>query len=187
MPAHRFFTAVSITCVADISHAQPHTMPAQIGQASFAAISEVIEILENNPHTNWKTANIDALRSHLNDMNLVMTKAAATTNRYQDHVTFEITGQADVIPSVQQMTMAHAQVLTHETEWTVIAKPNANGAILTLKSNDTVAIEKIAAMGFLVSWHMVRIIRLITSISQQDTTRIDAQGIIPFKLHFSTG
>src|SRR5271166_2493744 len=41
----------------------------QPGQAAFAAIQEIVQILVDDPKTDWSRVNIDALRQHLIDMN----------------------------------------------------------------------------------------------------------------------
>ena len=43
----------------------------QPGQSAFAAIQEIVDILEADPKTDWSKVNIDALREHLVDMSNV--------------------------------------------------------------------------------------------------------------------
>jgi hypothetical protein len=47
------------------------SVPTQPGQGAFAAIHEIVGILEADPKTDWSKVNIDALRQHLIDMNNV--------------------------------------------------------------------------------------------------------------------
>ncbi|MCC2098329.1 MAG: hypothetical protein KDJ29_15640, partial [Hyphomicrobiales bacterium] len=42
--------------------------PVQPGQSAFAAIQEIVEILEADRSTDWSKVNIPALRQHLIDM-----------------------------------------------------------------------------------------------------------------------
>ena len=45
--------------------------PTEAGQGAFAAIQEIVAILEADPDTDWSKVDIDALRQHLVDMNAV--------------------------------------------------------------------------------------------------------------------
>ena len=47
------------------------TAPAQPGQGAFAAIQEIVGILEADSSTDWSKVNIEALRQHLIDMDNV--------------------------------------------------------------------------------------------------------------------
>src|SRR5579859_2920628 len=46
-------------------------IPKQPGQGAFAAIQEIVEILEADPHTDWSKVDINALQQHLIDMDNV--------------------------------------------------------------------------------------------------------------------
>jgi hypothetical protein len=45
--------------------------PTQPGQSAFAAIQEIVGILDADPKTDWSKVDIEALRQHLIDMNNV--------------------------------------------------------------------------------------------------------------------
>ncbi|RTM12059.1 MAG: hypothetical protein EKK33_18550, partial [Bradyrhizobiaceae bacterium] len=63
-------------------HASQHQTiqePTQPGQDAFAAIQEIVQILEADPHTDWSKVNIDALREHLVDMSNVTLAAQVKT------------------------------------------------------------------------------------------------------------
>src|SRR5665213_2414926 len=51
--------------------AKATTLPTQPGQSAFAAIQEIVAILEADPKTDWSRVNIEALRQHLIDMDNV--------------------------------------------------------------------------------------------------------------------
>ncbi|MFX5914869.1 hypothetical protein ABTE45_18800, partial [Acinetobacter baumannii] len=57
--------------------AQPASglMPTQPGQSAFAAILEIVALLEADPATDWSKVNIEALRQHLIDMDNVTLRA----------------------------------------------------------------------------------------------------------------
>ncbi|MFW1924327.1 hypothetical protein ACG90D_19965, partial [Acinetobacter geminorum] len=63
-------------------HPSQHEMaqePTQPGQDAFAAIQEIVQILEADPRTDWSKVNIDALREHLVDMSNVTLSAQVKT------------------------------------------------------------------------------------------------------------
>ena len=61
-----------MTMMQDIGPAKPNPVhPAKSGQSAFAAIQEIVSILEADPATDWSKVDIDALRQRLVDMNNV--------------------------------------------------------------------------------------------------------------------
>ncbi len=50
-------------------------VPREPGQSAFAAIQEIVAILEADPETDWSRVNIEALRNHLADMDNVTLRA----------------------------------------------------------------------------------------------------------------
>ena len=47
---------------------ETETIPESSGQSAFGAIAEIVQILEEDPATDWSRVDIDALREHLIDM-----------------------------------------------------------------------------------------------------------------------
>lgn len=56
-------------------------LPRETGQSAFAAIQEIVAMLEADPKTDWSKVDIEALRQHLIDMNNVTLGAVVTANR----------------------------------------------------------------------------------------------------------
>ena len=50
--------------------------PREGGQAAFAAIAEIVRLLDADPGTDWSRVNVEALRQHLIDMDEVTMHAA---------------------------------------------------------------------------------------------------------------
>ena len=44
-------------------------LPVEAGQAAFAALAEIVAILNADPKTDWTKVNLSDLRDHLIDMN----------------------------------------------------------------------------------------------------------------------
>jgi len=53
------------------THSAAAPLPWQGGQAAFAAISEIVAMLQADANTDWSTVNLERLRLHLVDMDLV--------------------------------------------------------------------------------------------------------------------
>ena len=114
----------------------PHaaTKPAQPGQAAFAAIQEIVEILEADTSTDWRKVNIEALRQHLIDMDNVTLRAEVKSEPIEGEMRFIVSGSGPVRESIQRMVMAHAATMNGAGGWTFTAAQTEAGAILTVKA-----------------------------------------------------
>lgn len=65
-------------------HDQSNAQPTEPGQSAFAAIQEIVALLEADPDTDWSRVDIAALRRHLVDMHNV-TVAAKVASEPIDH------------------------------------------------------------------------------------------------------
>jgi hypothetical protein len=100
------------------------------GQGAFAAIAEIVAALEADPATDWSAVDIDALRAHLVDMDLVTTRATATAEETDGGMRFTVTGAGDVAGAVQRMVLAHAAIMDGVNGWHLAAQEVAGGAVL---------------------------------------------------------
>jgi hypothetical protein len=62
-------------------------------QDAFAALAEVVRILEADPNTDWSTVDLERLRQHLIDMNEVVLRSAVKPTPVPGGLTMEITGR----------------------------------------------------------------------------------------------
>ena len=122
-------------------------MPVETGQSAFAAIQEIVGILMSDPATDWAKVNIDALRSHLVDMNAVTLDAHVKGENVDGGVRFVVTGEGPVRGSIRRMVIAHAATMNGANGWQLTAADIENGAILTLQV-PAEELEKIKALGF---------------------------------------
>jgi hypothetical protein len=121
--------------------------PTQPGQAAFAAIQEIVEILEADPTTNWSKVNIEALRQHLIDMDNVTLRAEVKSEPVDGGMRFVVSGVGPVKESVQRMVMAHAATMNGVGDWKFSAYETDAGATLTVltPAKDS---EKLRGLGF---------------------------------------
>ena len=107
--------------------------PTQPGQGAFAAIQEIVGILEADPKTDWSKVNIDALRQHLIDMNAVTLATDVKSEPVEGGMRFTVTGAGAVRDSVRRMVTAHAATMNGVDGWTFEAAEFDGGANLTVR------------------------------------------------------
>ena len=129
---------------------QVNSLPIEAGQSAFAAIAEIVKILNTEPNTDWEKVNITALREHLVDMNALTLGALVEVEvgETDDRVKFSISGPERVITAIQNMVPAHAKELTKMDDWDVEGIATDFGAVLLVKTSDSQIIKKVKALGF---------------------------------------
>ncbi len=121
------------------------------GQDAFAAIAEVVRILEADPRTDWSQVNIEALRQHLIDMNDVVLRSTVRETRIPGGVRIDVTGAGRTVAAIRRMLDAHTQVLDALAEWDATAKQIPNGirwTILSSEPGDLPQVTRIRGLGF---------------------------------------
>jgi hypothetical protein len=127
---------------------RPASKPTRSGQAAFGAIQEIIEILEADPATDWSKVDIEALRRHLIDMDLVTLRAEVRSEAVEGGMRFIVSGVGPVKDSIQRMVTAHAAMMNGVGDWTYSATATEAGAILTVVSPPH-DIVKLRGLGFI--------------------------------------
>ena len=123
--------------------------PRETGQSAFAAIQEIVAMLNAKPTTDWSTVNIEALRQHLIDMNNVTLGAVVSVSQTGDSVRFAVTGEGAVQGSIKRMVMAHAASMNGVDDWKFTAEPTDTGAVLTVTPPEPASMVKLKALGFM--------------------------------------
>lgn len=124
-------------------------LPEQSGQAAFMAISEIIELLENDPSTDWSAVSIDSLRNHLVDMDrLTLDSDVLTKTLGATRLSFHITGIGQTLESIQRMVPAHASVIRQSSDWLISIEQEPNGVTLVIDTNNPDDLVKLRALGF---------------------------------------
>ena len=120
----------------------------QPGQSAFAAIQEIVGILEADPKTDWSKVNIDALREHLVDMSNVTLDAEVKSEPVEGGLRFTVSGTGAVQASIRRMVTAHAATINGASPWRFTAKETDNGATLVVQAPAS-DMAKLKALGFL--------------------------------------
>lgn len=124
------------------------SFPVETGQSAFAAIAEIVSILDKNPETNWSKVNIATLREHLVDMNALTLGANVEAIKAENRIEFIVSGQGNVLRAAQNMVPAHARELNKMEEWNAVGEVTSNGARLTIETPDRETLAKVKALGF---------------------------------------
>jgi hypothetical protein len=127
------------------SNAQASTQASETGQGAFAAIQEIVAILEADPHTDWSKVDIDALRAHLVDMDNVTMHAKVKEIAIKGGVAFQVVSEdPEVIGSIQRMVVAHAAVMNGVNGLEMKGSARPYGALLGVEGD----VDRIKGLGF---------------------------------------
>jgi len=131
---------------------EPAPPPTQGGQAAFAAIAEVVAILEADSSTDWSKVDLEALRRHLMDMDALTLRSRVRQTAVPGGLQINITGDSGVAGSIRRMVAAHAPVLTALDGWSASVTEIPGGMRLTVVASDTADARRIArirGLGFI--------------------------------------
>lgn len=118
------------------------------GQGAFAALSEVVRVLEADADTDWSRVDLAGLRAHLVDMDRLVSDAVVTETDLPDGLLMMATGDLETIATLRRMVPAHAAQLARDDRWTVNAAKVENGVELHVTSDDPAVVARIKGLGF---------------------------------------
>jgi len=124
------------------------TVPTQGGQAAFAAIAEVVSMLEADPATDWSRVDIQALRDHLVDMDRVTMGTTVTQRPIDGGVEMTVTGTPGVIEAARRMVGAHAAMVGAERGWKLDVADRGSELLLTWTTPRPDEVTRLRALGF---------------------------------------
>jgi len=136
-----------------MTHPAPAAAPAlaQGGEAAFAAIAEVVALLEADPATDWSRVRIDRLRDHLADMHRVTVEARVTARDVPGGAAYAVTGSGPVAAAIRRMAAAHAAMTDGADGVRVTVAPlpaGARVAVTAADPGDARAVARLRALGF---------------------------------------
>ncbi|WP_415404705.1 hypothetical protein [Tateyamaria sp. SN3-11] len=118
------------------------------GQGAFAALAEVVRVLETDPNTDWSSVDLAGLRAHLVDMDRLVTSAVITQDVLPTGIVAMATGDAVTVAALQRMVPAHAAQLAQDDRWQVVASNTDEGVTLHVTSDDPAVARRIRGLGF---------------------------------------
>src|SRR5581483_8502516 len=119
--------------------------------AAFAAIAEVVRLLDADPSTDWSKVNIEALRQHLVDMNEVLMNASVVQRDIPGGMTADVTGSGRTIESIRRVLTNHANMLGQSPTYHAAASEIPGGVRFTVtakQADDAHTVSRIRGLGF---------------------------------------
>lgn len=129
-------------------HGTSSSVPDEAGQSAFAAMAEIVAILEADPATDWTKVELSALRQHLVDMNSLTLDADADETSLDNGLAITVTGVDRTLDAIHRMVPAHAIELDRMPTWSASTESMPDGAKLVVTSADPVVQAKIRGLGF---------------------------------------
>ena len=121
----------------------------ETGQGAFAAVQEIVRILNEDPSTAWERVDLEALRQHLRDMAELTLQAEAAETPIEGGVSVAVTGTGRTLEAIRRMVPAHAVELDRLETWTAAGVIAPGGAVLTVTSDDPGEVRRIRGLGFI--------------------------------------
>ena len=116
------------------------------GQGAFAAVAEVVALLRHSPETDWGQVDIEGLRAHLVDMDMLVKHAETEPTLLDDGLEMRVRLTGDGGGAVSRMVPAHAPVLAAETGWISTVLQDGDTLVWTVRSKANA--RQIQALGF---------------------------------------
>jgi hypothetical protein len=162
IPATLLALSLSLTAMpahadADTDHAKmmqqmvkgAHGQITEPGQSAFAAISEIVARLQGDPETDWSMVDIQALQSHLGDMDRVTLHTIVTVTPITGGAVFNVKGEdAAGHAAVRRMMLAHAPFLAAATGFAVAFENGPEGSQWKVTSDQPSGELQIRGLGF---------------------------------------
>lgn len=118
------------------------------GQGAFAALSEIVRVLEADPNTDWFQVDLTGLRAHLVDMDRLISDVVVEEINLANGISAVATGDLDTIAALRRMVPAHAAQLARDNRWTVTVSETEEGVTLRVTSDNPAVIARIEGLGF---------------------------------------
>ena len=135
-----------------MEHGVAPAQPTQGGQAVFAAVTEIVKILEADSTTDWARVDLEALRRHLIDMDLVTMRSHVRQVPVDGGLSMDITGDGTTAAAIRRMVGSHAPMLQAQRGWRATATPIAGGmrfTVVAATAADSAAASHIRGLGFI--------------------------------------
>lgn len=145
-------SSLSAQALAHTHGAAESSLPTQGGQAAFAAIAEIVKLLESDPATDWSKVNLERLRQHLRDMDLVTLRSTVTSTPVDGGATFTVRGTGETIGAIKRMTGAHVSMVELTGGPRIVRTELPDGArlVVTVRDGDRQAgAARIRGLGFI--------------------------------------
>lgn len=122
--------------------------PTEMGQGAFAALAEIVSLLERAPDTDWEKVDIGALRDHLVDMERLTVDAEVTETAIEGGLEIIVGGPPAAVEAARRMVPAHAAMVAGGRDWKVRAEDRGQTLRVLWTTGDPVERTRIRGLGF---------------------------------------
>jgi hypothetical protein len=148
---------VSAVAVAQHDHHHPASashpsgaalgQPTEVGQGAFAALAEIVSLLERDPSTDWEKVDIGALRDHLVDMERLTVDAEVTESAIEGGLEILVGGPAAAVEAARRMVPAHAAMVAGGRGWKVRVEDRGPTLRVLWTTDDPGGVARIRGLG----------------------------------------
>jgi hypothetical protein len=132
-------------------HVASGKMPGLAGQDAYAAIAEVVRILDADSSTDWSRVDLERLRQHLLMMHEVTLNSTVRQENVPGGARMDVTGSGRTAGAIRQMLTAHAAELNAMPDLRAEAVEIAGGIRLTVTAREVSnerLVSRIRGLGF---------------------------------------
>ena len=133
---------------AQAGHAAGAALPVKAGQDAFAAIQEIVAILEADPATDWNKVDLAGLRRHLVDMHEITLNAEVVERDVPGGFEARVTGAGRTAAAVRRIVPAHARFVGGDGALRVSVQELPDGAVLIATTSDPQGVVRLRGLGF---------------------------------------
>jgi hypothetical protein len=119
------------------------------GQGAFAAIQEIVALLESDAGTDWSKVNINGLQQHLIDMDNVTLRAEVTATNVAGGKRYLVTGASSIRDSIDRMIKGHAETMDGVNGMNISAASVPGGTVMTVTVAEPRDLAKLDGLGFI--------------------------------------
>ncbi|MEZ4425636.1 MAG: hypothetical protein R3E98_19735 [Gemmatimonadota bacterium] len=148
MSARRWILRFATLALFGAAPAAGQELPQEPGQAAFAAIAEIVSLLEADPATDWSRVDIDALREHLVDMDRVTLGAVVRQRPLPNGVEMSLSGSTDVMASARRMVQAHTAMVSGAQGTSASVADRGDVLVVTWTTSRPDEVDRLRGLGF---------------------------------------
>lgn len=126
-------------------------LPTEAGNDAFGTIQEIIELLNDNPDTDWTQVNIEALRMHLVDMHDMTINVNVISQKAIPNGMIAVIEPTTprAAGALARVMMAHPAQLEQETGWTMRIDRRGRRYALSVTTENAQEVDKIRGLGYI--------------------------------------
>lgn len=122
--------------------------PLEYGQGIFAAIQEMVMLLEGKPDTDWTAFSVQRLYTHLVDMNEITLNTVVEARSLDDGLEMSLTGGPRALEALARVIPEQADTLGRINRWQSSVRIESDRVVLAVTSQSAEEVKHINGLGF---------------------------------------